>query len=146
MRTDAVIDKVQVECPDSSTLGFDKTKAQVGDLVFYHFGDDGPIFHGRMIGRIHHAPAIGNDKGPIKNWLLVAQLSPFLDQVYERWINPLWVVRVNAISGDMRQKDILAWFMSDDMVKAPQDEVRACVSEGWSSLAAYRHWKEVKSY
>jgi len=135
MRTDAQIDKRQVLCKGADCSGFGKIRAQVGDILRYGYGEIGFTHTGRMVGRVHYAPALSGDKGPIRDWILVAELCNSFDQVYERWINPLWVGRIVALSD--KHKAALKWFLSEDMVKQDQAIVRSCLSDGWSSFEAY---------
>lgn len=136
MRTDATIDKKQVKCPNASMLGYGKWKAQVGDLI--HFQDQSTRRIARMIGRIAYAPGLMDDNKPIRNYILaVAITGDMLDHSHERWINPADVLRVESIRN---QAEVIAYLLSDEMVKAPIDEIRRCSSEGWSSLTAYRNW------
>lgn len=136
MRTDARIDKKQVKCCNASTLGFDKYFAQVGDIITYR--ESGQLRIGRMIGRIAYAPACGETKS-IQNYILAVVIDNYsLNHTCERWINPADVERVQSIRDQMH---VLDWFLSDDMVKAPVDEVRQSTSDGWSTLYAYRNWK-----
>jgi hypothetical protein len=133
MRTDARFDKRQVICRNSSFLGYSKGTARVGDLVFTKHG-----LLARMIGRITYAPALEPNDKPIKNWILaVGMVGDLLEHTHERWINPEHVVRVEAIRN---QLEVLKYFLSDEMIKAPIEEMRLCCSEGWSTLDAYRAW------
>ena len=131
MRQDASFDKRQVICKNATHLGYGKIRAQVGDLVLTK---DGLL--ARMIGRITYAPTLAPTDKPIRNWILaVAMTGQMLEHTSERWIDPADVTRVESIRN---QADVLAWFLSDQMTKAPIDEVRRCASEMWSTLDAYR--------
>lgn len=136
MRTDAIIDKRQVLCTNANLIGYGTYKARVGHLIMWQ--DQTRVMVGRMIGRIHYAPSLG-ETAKIENWILVVALTgSMLDGLGERWVNPVDVLRIEPIRNQM---DILTYFLSDDMVKAPQAEVRRCANQGWSTLAAYREWK-----
>jgi hypothetical protein len=138
MRTDCIIDKCQVRCPNASHLGYDKWKAQVGDLVLYSEGTQRKV--ARMIGRITYAPELESSDKPIKNWILgIALTGELLEHTYERWIDPKSVIRVESIR---EQRAVLEYFLSDEMLRAPIDEVRKCSEDGWSTLARYREWKK----
>ena len=133
MRTDATFDNKQVKCPNVSMLGHGKWKAQVGDLVVTK---DGLL--ARMIGRVVYAPCLTGNTKPICNYILaVAMCSPVLDCTGERWINPIDVVRVESID---RQRDVLQWFLSNEMINAPLQEVRMCANEGWSTIEKMRDY------
>jgi len=132
MRTDAIIDRRQVRCPKASTLGYGKWKAQVGDLVLFTEGQQTRT--GRMIGRIHYAPACG-ESPIIRDYLLVVCLNDSLDHTFERWVNPADVQRVEALR---EQQPVMAYFLSADLVKSPIDEVRRSTTDGWTTLAKYR--------
>lgn len=129
MRTDILIDKKQVKCPNVSLLGYGKWKAQVGDLVWFKEGDTERI--GRMVGRVA--------SGDHKNHIIVGTLSSSLCSVYERWVSPNQVTRIEEIRN---QGEALAWFLSDTMTKAPMDKVRHCIHNGWSSFDAYMEWRK----
>ncbi len=135
MRTDAQIDRRQVLCKNADCSGYGKIRAQLGDILRYGYGETGFTHTGRMVGRIHYAPAMEGDKEPIRDWILVAELSNDLTHVYERWINPLWVGKVVAPRPEHTKA--VQWFLSEDMVKQDQDTVRKCISGGWSSFDAY---------
>lgn len=139
MRTDAVIDKRAVRCPNATLGGYNKWRAQVGDLIWYK---EGGVYSGpaRMIGRIKYAPSLGApETQPIRDHILVVQLGADLTYCMERWINPKDVTLVLAPSN---QLDVMAYFMGPDMLTAPMDEVRRAASELWSTLGAYREWKQ----
>lgn len=133
MRTDAIIDKRQVRCPNASHLGYDKWKAQVGDLITFREGDHG-ITTGRMIGRIHYAPPCGESPA-INNWLLVIGINSMLDHTFERWANPADVTRVQSLR---EQQAVMGYFLSDEILKAPIEEVRRGTTDGWTTLSRYR--------
>jgi hypothetical protein len=131
MRQDANFDRRQVVCKHATHLGYGKVNAQVGDLILTN---DGLL--ARMIGRITYAPTLEPAGKPIRNWILaVAMTGQMLEHTSERWIDPETVTRVESIRN---QTDVLAWFLSERMTKAPIDEVRRCASEMWSTLDAYR--------
>jgi hypothetical protein len=134
MRTDARFDRRLVLCKNATTtFGFGKIRAQVGDLVLTK---DGLL--ARMVARITYAPQLDSTDKPIRNWILgVAMVGKLLEHTHERWINPLDVVRVEPIRN---QLDILTYFLSAELVKADIEEIRLCASEGWSTLDAYRKW------
>lgn len=99
MRTDAQIDHRQVTCPNATHLGFAKVNAQRGDLIVYkETYTDGSFSTriARMIGRVHYAPAIADDKEPVRDFLLVLVLSDNGCFCYERWINPKDVTEVQS--------------------------------------------------
>lgn len=135
MRTDATIDRRQVRCPNASYLGYDKWIAQVGDLIRFNEGAETRV--GRMIGRVAYAPRLDGDSAPVKDYILAAVLSPTLDYVAERWVNPADVVQVQPIRG---QAETMQWFLSTDMTRQPVGLVRLCISELWSSFNAFMTW------
>jgi hypothetical protein len=94
MRTDCTIDKRQVRCPNACTIGYGKWRAQVGDLLT--FQDGAQIRCGRMIGRVHYAPAISGETHPVRDYILVVGLSTALDHTFERWVNPVDVTYVSS--------------------------------------------------
>jgi len=137
VRTDAIIDKRQVRCPNASHLGFDRWQAQVGDLILFTDGERTSV--GRMIGRVHYAPPCVESLA-VHDWLLVVGLAADLGHTFERWVNPLDVERVQSIREEHSR--ILTWFLSDQMIKADVQEVRKSTSNGWSTLDAYHAWKD----
>jgi hypothetical protein len=136
MRTDVRIDKQQVQCPNASHLGYDKWRAQVGDIITFREADQLRI--GRMIGRIAYAPNLNGGRS-LRNYILAVVLDNHtLSHTCERWINPADVVRIQSIRN---QWQVLDWFLSDDMISAPVNEVRESTAGGWSTLYAHRNWK-----
>lgn len=135
MRTDVTIDRKQVRCPNTSHGGYDKYKAQVGDIVL--FNESGHSLVGRMIGRIVYAPPCGETPA-IRNYILVIALSQDMTFSMERWVNPADVMRVQA---PRSHKQVMDYFLSDQIVKAPVSEVRAAASEMWTTLDQYLEWK-----
>lgn len=133
MRTDAIIDKKQVRCPNASTLGYGKWKAQVGDIVLFQEGERRTRV-GRMIGRVHYAPTCGETPA-IRDYLLLICLGDMLSWTCERWVNPADVLEVQS---PRDQEEVLDYFLSDAMLKAPIDEVRETATEGWKTLERYR--------
>lgn len=106
MRMDATIDGRFVRVPNATHLAYDKWKAQVGDWVRWD-DDRGFSGIGRMIARVHYAPALG-DSPVINNWIEVLRLNADLTHAYPRWINPAWVRQVHAAVPDITR--FLAWF------------------------------------
>jgi hypothetical protein len=85
---------------------------------------------GRVIGRVHYAPALDHDKGPIKSYILVGRLSSDMTYVSEVWVNPADVWKVEE---PRHQLDTMKWFLSDTIVKEDIGMVRRCLSELWST-------------
>ena len=140
MRNDAIIDKRFVHCPNSSHSGYSKWRSQVGDLVFWSMdGTESATMIGRMIGRIHYAPALEGDKEPVRDYILAVKLSQDMTYTSEFWVNPKLVTRVESIRN---QSDVLAWFLSNQMVKEPLADVRQCSSDGWSTFAKFQAWRK----
>ena len=135
MRTDAIIDRKQVRCPNASTLGYGKWKAQVGDLV--EFKEGNKVVVGRMVGRISYAPNLNGGK-PLKNYIVAICIDQMLRYTFERWINPIDVTRVERLRN---QTDTVAYFLGTDIAKAPVDEVCKAASDGWSTLDKYRKYR-----
>jgi hypothetical protein len=136
MRTDVIIDKKQVVCRNTSTLGFSKWKAQVGNLLLFKEG--GRIVTGRMIGRIQHGYFDGKS---LKNHLVVICISPRLDWTFERWVDPNDVTEIYDLNSEYaRHAEVLEHFFSVELTKAPIDEVRAC-SRDWYSLKSKRAYE-----
>lgn len=136
MRTDVTIDKKQVHCPNTSRLGFDKSKAQVGDLILFSEGER--IITARMIGRIAYAPQCA-ETPPIRGWILAICLNDSLDHTFERWVNPADVLRVEPLENEsIHRRAVTEYFLSDELTQAPINEVRRSTTDGWSTLAKYR--------
>lgn len=102
MRTDVKLDKKQVICRYASTLGFSKNILSCGDLFIYRT-DNSDTATCRMLARIKFAPAIGEDKAPIKNWICAMQLSTCATFTYERWVNPDWITEIPPIPTKLAQ-------------------------------------------
>lgn len=91
MRTDCTIDNRKIPCPNSTRWGGGgKGACKAGDMILYREPWEGGA-HGhrlaRVLGRVS-APAIGDDKTPVKGWALAMALSDDASHGYERWINP----------------------------------------------------------
>ena len=128
MRTDAIIDKRQVKVPYSSHIGFSKWRAQVGDLIL--FTEGGRTVTGRMIGRVHYAPALG-ETPIIRDYILCVCLNDALDYTFERWVNPIDVVQVEPMTDEHARKriEVTAWFLSD-LKRESAEELRRTVEYG----------------
>jgi hypothetical protein len=141
MRTDATIDKRQVRCPNASTLGFGKWKAQVGDFILFKEGDRQVC--GRVIGRVHYAPPCGESPA-VRDSVLTICLGDHQNFTMERWVKPEDVLYIESMDGEQGEKRraVMAWFLSDEIVQAPIEEVRKSTTDRWSTLAAYRQWRQ----
>ena len=131
MRTDALLDKRKVFCPNTSTLGYDKRYAQVGDIVLFTENEQTRI--GRMIARVKWAP----DSPPIKNYILAIVLNEDMTHTSERWIQPERVTRVQALRD---HREVIEYFLSDQLIKEPLEDVRRILGE-WPSMNRYRAWR-----
>ena len=130
MRTDAQIDRVQVKLPNASTLGYGKWKAQTGDWIAWDIpGNSG---FGRVAGRVHYAPAICEDKGPIRDWILVIMFSCEMTSVHEMWVNPEWVTR--CYNHNDYQIALWRFMQSDDFTRCSPDVLRAWSETGYASI------------
>jgi len=136
VRTDATIDRRQVRLPNASTLGYGKWKAQVGDLVVFKETEH-HYSHGRMIGRVHYAS--GHDGQPIRDYILVIVLNETLDHTYERWVNPKDVVSCYTLQTENTdRRKVCEYFLSDELVKSPIDEIRRSTEYGSATVYKYR--------
>jgi len=125
MRTDVKIDKKQVQLPYHWRSGYDKYKAQFGDVVFFKEGSRTEI--GRVIGRI----AEGNDPdfGNLKNYLVVIGVSLRFGGTFERWVKPENVE--NCYPNDcLELSRKLAIFFADKWLSKPTDELRKSAQDG----------------
>lgn len=93
MRTDAIITKEAVYCPQASTIGIYSRTAHPGDLVTYA-EYDGRVGTGMgfMLGSVS-APPLGPTRR-IEGYLLLLTLNDDLDHAFERWVDPDDVVTV----------------------------------------------------
>jgi hypothetical protein len=130
VRIDAFIDRKQMRCPNASTIGYGKWKAQTGDIVVYR-ANEGMTQVGRVIGRITHAPALDGDKSPTRNYLLLAVLNSSLTFVMERWINPEDVIEVFEPREDVAK--MLAFFFSPEFTKESVDTLRRWTGSGFAT-------------
>lgn len=99
MRTDCKINTRSVKCPNARLIGFGLGVANVGNLIVYkefHADDSYSTRTARMIGRVS-APQLDPEGDEIKGWLLVLALSDDCTALYERWVNPQWVVEVREV-------------------------------------------------
>jgi len=136
MRTDIETDKRFVFCPNSSFIGFSTNKAFFGDIVQFQMPDSN-IHLGRVIGRLKYAPPICDDKEPIRNWIIVAALSPTLDCTFERWIDPAWVIRTIPSERFSEMADVLNNFLAPELNRYSVDVLRRWVTSGWRTLSKY---------
>jgi hypothetical protein len=118
MRTDCIIDRKRVRCPNATPIGYGQTTARVGDWVTYEL-DLGSLRVGRMIGRVHYAPDTGAGspelrRTGIKNWLCVATLSTDLTSLSEQWVHPVWVRHVHRNTPDVAR--FLTWVASPELL------------------------------
>lgn len=100
MRTDCEIDGRMVICPNASMIGYSSVKLRVG-MVFVFNDGNGDRGTARMLGRVHYAPAICDDKHPVRNYILAMVLSKCGSYAYERWINPLDVIETHPVPTKM---------------------------------------------
>lgn len=139
MRTDARIDRKQVLLPHlvGHTLGFDKWKAQFGDVVMFHYGNINNNHEiGRVAGRIAYAPSIEPGEQPIENWLLIIAFSHDMTHVMERWINPSQVVR--CYTPTVKQRDLYECMMSKDFTNESPDTLREWATTGYSTIDEWK--------
>lgn len=110
MRTDIIIDRRFVRCPNASTLAYGKYRAQVGDWVTWRYPEaDGTIYTGRMIGRIAYDPTPATaEYRNTRGWIVCLTLGMEMTTVFERWVDPQWVTQVHANTPDIAR--FLAWF------------------------------------
>ena len=139
MRTDARIDRKQVACPNASHLGFDKYKAQFGDIVVFNESDKSKV--GRVIGRIDYAPALGETPA-IRNYLVVAALTEDLTHVSERWVNPEDVTRVFDPNEESRNiPALINFFFSPKFRDESVDLLRRWTDTGFATPNDYLAWE-----
>lgn len=135
MRTDARIDRKQVRLPNASHLGFGKGRAQLGDWVTWK--TDGNEGFGRVAGRVAYAPAICEDKEPIRGWLLVMAFFCENTTVGERWVNPEWVTRCTPAND--HTLELWKFMQSDEFVYCPADQLRRWSETGYASVFDMAH-------
>lgn len=138
MRTDATIDRRKVRCPNASMIGWSCKQASVGSLIVFTDGGDERL--GRMIGRVHYAPVLPGDSRRVKNWILAIVLGSELSHTSERWVDPKTVTRAYPLTDAnmVRRQAVVAYFLGDDIIGAPVDEVRRAAEYGSPTLADYR--------
>lgn len=136
MRTDAQIDRQQVYCPNANTQGYGKYRAQFGDFVIWNNTDH--TYYGRVAGRVHYAPAIDEDREPVRDWLLVIALGSNLSFAMERWVNPADVTEVFEPREQMTR--FLAFFLSDAFKKEKPDALRAWSASGFATVEEYQQY------
>jgi hypothetical protein len=129
MRTDAQIDRKQVYCPNASTLGYGKHKAQFGDVVV--FEENNTLRVGRVAGRIKYAPPCG-DTPAIRGHLLVIGLNDSLTSVYERWLNPSDVTRVEPRANLI--VSLMSFLMSPGFKTHTPDVLRTWSESGFPTM------------
>lgn len=143
MRTDVQIDRKQVHCPNASGIGYGKYKAQFGDIVIA--SADGHVTIGRVAGRIAYATAIGEDRGPIRDWLVVVALSSNLTFPMERWINPADVIEVydpQNIDG-ANPATFLAFFFGAQFKAHSVESLREWANNGFGAAIAQAEGKAI---
>lgn len=139
MRTDARMDRKQVQCPNVSQLGFDKWKAQFGDIVMFTEGEKTRV--GRVVARIEHAPALGETEA-LHNYLCVAALSDDLTFVMERWVKPEDVLRIyDPNEPSLHIQDTIRFFFSPEFKNESVDTLRRWLSSGFATPNDYLAWE-----
>ena len=150
-KADLQIDRKLVICPNASTLGYGKWKAQLGDIIVYqestYEAKDlstkvNPHNHtrvARVIGRVAYAPPLESDEKPIRNYLLVSALSEDLTFAMERWVNPEDVIRIYNPEVTKTQ-NFLAFFFSPEMPTYSADELRQWSISGFSRVEELREY------
>lgn len=132
MRADAQIDRKQVLCPNVSHLGYDKYKAQFGDIVLFIQNDRAQV--GRVIGRVHYAPALEGDTRPIRDYLVVAALSDDLTHVGERWVSPDEVTRIyDPTEPDRKILEMITFFFGASFKDESVERLRRWTGSGFST-------------
>lgn len=122
MRTDAKFSRRQVICPKVTLLGFNTVKARPGYWIGFSMDGTASDYQvGRVLGRVD-APAIGEDKEPIKGWIVALVLSRDATFCFERWIHPDWVKDCVA----RRPQAFLSWFTGDEMPTDIPTAIRLC--------------------
>lgn len=156
MRNDARIDRKYVACPNASTLGYGKWKAQTGDIVVYRQATyeakdlkemTNPYYSsrvGRVIGRIAHAPNLDEYGKTIRNYLLIVGLSEDLTAAMERWVNPVDVTRVYD-PRETNTQALISFFFSPEMPKEPVNILRQWSTSGFSTVQEYREYLSKRS-
>lgn len=147
MRTDATYDRKQVSCPNASTLGYGKYKAQTGDLIVYreHYTngtDDARL--ARVIGRVDYAPALDGDREPTRNRLVVLAMATMPSFCFERWINPEDVIEILAIDGEPGDKirRLMEWFLSPDLPRHSMEELLQWQRSGFATMTEWKEWRD----
>ncbi len=147
MRTDTRIDRYPVKCFQASTLGYGKYIAEVGDIIIYRESTynvedlktlSNPHVHeriGRMAGRVHYAPALG-ETPEIKNHILVVCLSLDSPCAYERWIAPEDVLRIyDPNHADRKILELITFFFSPEFRHYNPDQLRQWAYSGYATPA-----------
>jgi hypothetical protein len=155
MRTDVQIDKRYVYCPNASTLGYGKYRAQFGDFLMWreatYAANDletktNPHCHmcyGRMAGRIHYAPAICDDTEPVRDWILAIALGSNLTFAMERWVDPSEVVEVFEPTAKLQS--FLNYFLSEQFKQEKPNTLRAWSTSGFSTMQEYQNYLNSRS-
>jgi hypothetical protein len=129
---DATIDHRQVRLPNASHLGYDKWKAQRGDVIVYREGEGTRT--GRVLGRVAYAPPEG-EIGAITDHLYVLALSDDLSHAYIRWVDPADVVQCTPCTPD--RAAWLALFFAADL---PRDLPDLCAYGIHADLSDDHRW------
>lgn len=100
MRTDCKIDKRQIPCPNARNTGFGLSVANVGNLIVYredHIDATNKTYRtARVLGRVS-APKIAPGDAEVKGWALCMVLSEDCTFVFERWVDPSWIVSIRDV-------------------------------------------------
>jgi len=129
MRTDTIIDRKLVKCPNASTLGYGKWKAQFGDIVLWK--DSEGIHIGRVAGRIQYAPALGSETPAIRNHLLIVALSRNHTFPMERWVDPQEVIEVyDPANFESQPLRLLTFLFGPEFKKESVEDLRKWIRDG----------------
>lgn len=134
MRTDIVIDRKPVICPNSLTLGYSTKKARVGDVIVVNIECGFRV--GRVISRI--VSGEGDHKVSLENYLVVIALGSNLSFPMERWVDPREVLECYNPK-DLDLANFLHEFFSLDFNKLSVDDLRKW---GSGELERPSRWKK----
>ena len=116
-RKDVERNKKQVNCPESSYIGYSSTKLRHGDCFLYIENTTTGTFHYRLAkchGQIKPLANLEKDD-PTPQWYILAQSADWtMRYTYERWIDPKDVTEI--IPKDRINEHIERFF--EDRLKA----------------------------
>jgi len=139
MRNDIKIDRKQVRCKKSSTLGFSKKTLRVGERFKFLDVSDGDVKVGRMIGRVaSHAAGIGLEQDEVAGSIVAIVMALDLQSFQYRWVWPDNVISTVSDKGEYDNAlEYVTEFLTLDIKKHDPRKLVAFLESGYSTVEKF---------